>query len=84
MKKLRKVSPQRRKKARKVAEENLDTRASLMMKHPKNCCLCDLPFERTAETVLTWRVTVNESRVRLTCPACSALVQKTIDHHNAD
>ena len=82
MKKLRKVNKAKRKETRKAVEERLASQASLMMKHPKECCLCDAPFVRTKETVLTWQVTVNAERVRLTCPQCSALVEKTIGRYN--
>jgi len=82
VKKLRKVNKAKRKESRKAVEERLASQASLMMKHPKECCLCDTPFVRTKETVLTWRVTVNSERVRLTCPDCSALVDETIGKYN--
>jgi len=80
--KVRKGNKVKRKAKRKVAEEKLSSQASLMMKHPMECCLCDAPFVRTKETVLTWQVTVNAERVRLTCPKCSALVEKTIGRYN--
>lgn len=52
-----------------------ERQAKLIASHPKECCLCDRPFERTPETVQTWHVVVNEERVHLTCPPCWAIVQ---------
>ena len=70
MKKLRKVNKPRRKQARKEAKDRLEKQTAMFLDHPKECCLCEAPFERTAETVKTWQVTVRDSRVRLTCPPC--------------
>ena len=81
MKKLRKVNSQKRKQKSKEAQERLEEQTALIMKHPTACCLCDSPFERTEETVKSWQVTINESRVRLSCPSCTALVRKTVEDH---
>ena len=80
MKKIRKVNTKKRKKERKDAQERLATQASLMMKHPKECCLCDKLFERNHETVKTWQVTITEERVRLTCPECWTLLTKLLEN----
>jgi len=81
MKKLRKVNSRKRKKERRNAEQRLEEQAALMMKHPTACCLCECEFKRTHETVKTWQVTINEGRVRLSCPSCWALVQQTVERH---
>lgn len=81
MKKLRNVASQKRKQKRKEAQQRLEEQTALIMKHPTACCLCDGSFERTQETVKTWQVTINEERVRLTCPSCWALVRETIERH---
>ena len=70
MKKLRKVKPGARKRARKEAQKQLEEHASLMLNHPMECCICEAEFVRTQATVKTWQVVVRESRVRLTCPEC--------------
>ena len=70
MKKIRKVNKAARKQKRQDAQERLEKQTAMFLDHPKNCCLCHTAFERTHETVKSWQVTVKESRVRLTCPAC--------------
>ena len=79
MKKLRKVNKAKRKRERKEAQQLLANRASLMMNHPKECCVCNTEFARTRETVKTWNVTVAEDRVRLTCPKCWATLIKEME-----
>jgi|TARA_R110002126_G_scaffold252967_1_gene396048 hypothetical protein len=59
--------------------EAIERQARLIADHPKECCMCDRPFERTAETVINWHVVVNEERVRLTCPPCWAIVRHTLE-----
>ena len=49
-----------------------------MMKHPKECCICQLKFDRTPETVVEWKIVVREERVRLTCPSCWDTIQEEI------
>ena len=78
MKKLRKVTPGKRKQDRKDAQEDMERRTALFAKHPTECCLCNTKFERTKETVKMWQVTTREDRVRLTCPGCWSILQKGI------
>ena len=75
MKKIRKVNPAKRKKARKALAEA----ASLMLDHPKECVLCKKEFERTAQSVQEWKVTVHETRVHLTCPVCTKIVKGVVE-----
>jgi galactose-1-phosphate uridylyltransferase len=82
MKKLRKVNTRKRKQARKEAQDSLDAKTSMFLDHPKECCLCSTPFERTQETVKTWQVTVRENRVRLTCPTCSKTLAAALEKLN--
>ncbi len=82
MKKLRKVNTQKRKKARKDAQKQLEEKASLFLDHPKECCLCTAPFERTQETVKTWQVTATGNRGRMTCPTCSATLAAALEKLN--
>jgi|TARA_R110002020_G_scaffold20583_2_gene70283 hypothetical protein len=77
--KIRKVNTKKRKKERKEANERLAEQTAQMMKHPKECCVCQTSFERTQETVKTWTVTVNEGRVRLTCPSCWGIIQEVVE-----
>ena len=81
MKKLRKVNRKKRKQKRKDAQETLSERASMMMSHPTECCVCTTPFERNHETVKSWMVTVIEAKktVRLTCPACWKKIGELIE-----
>lgn len=80
MKKLRKVVTKKGKTA-KAIKKLLTEQAALMMNHPKECCVCKEPFERTPETVKTWQVTVLQEKktVRLTCPSCTQLVREALD-----
>ena len=75
------IKPKKKKRASKraAAMEKVERQAKLFASHPTECCLCDRPFERTPETVTTWHVVVNEERVRLTCPACWAIVRHTLE-----
>ena len=77
--KLRKVNTAKRKKDHKEAQERLSTQTSLMMNHPKECCVCENKFHRTKESVLSWHVTVIEERVRLTCPECWESFRATLE-----
>jgi hypothetical protein len=67
------------KKTREEAMEAIERQAKLIADHPTECCMCDRPFERTAETVKNWHVVVNEERVRLTCPPCWAIVRHMLE-----
>lgn len=79
MKKLRKVNKAKRKREHKEAEQLLMSRVSLMMNHPKECCVCNTEFVRTHEAVKTWNVTVADDRVRLTCPECWSALMKELE-----
>jgi len=78
MRKLRKTNPGKRKRDRRATHKKLAAQTSLMMKHPTECCVCAQSFKRTHETVKTWRVTIVEERVRLTCPSCSATISEVL------
>ena len=78
MKKIRKVKRGARKRARKDAEKALQSAAAMFLDHPRECCVCADPFERTKETVISWQVVTRENRVRLTCPNCWALVETVV------
>ena len=84
MKKLRKSTPGKRKQERKNAQEAMERQASLFAKHPTECCVCKSAFERTKETVATWQVTINENRVRLTCPTCWDTIKKAVESRDED
>ena len=83
--KIRKVNTKKRKQERKDARERLAEEASQMLSnHPTECCVCHTKFERTQETVKTWNVTINESRVRLTCPKCWGIIKDRIERLDND
>jgi len=82
MKKLRKVNTNKRKKERKSLQKKLQTQTSLMMKHPKECCVCQAKFNRTPETVMEWKIVVREKRVRLTCPKCWDTISEAMESTN--
>ena len=79
MKKIKKVNTSKRKKKRKEAQEKLQQQASLLSKHPKECCVCHKLFERSHETVKVWQITVIKTRVRLTCPDCWCKVREMVE-----
>jgi hypothetical protein len=81
MKKLRKTTPGKRKQERKNAEEEMQRKVALFAQHPTDCCVCKTVFERTKETVLTWQVTINENRVRLTCPDCWGIINQALENN---
>ena len=78
MKKLRNIKPGLRKKTRREAAAQLEQKSAAFLDHPMECCLCEATFKRTKKTVKTWQVTVNESRVRLTCPPCWGKLNKAL------
>jgi hypothetical protein len=85
MRKLRKVNTKKRKQERKAAQARLASEAAVILEnHPTECCVCQLAFERTHQTVKTWNVTINEKRVRLTCPDCWAIIKKVVEARNED
>ena len=84
MKKIRKVNTNKRKKQRKEAQQRLEKQAAAFLDHPKQCCICQVPFERNPETVKTWHVVVNENRVRLTCPECWGKINEVIGDETND
>lgn len=73
--KLRKVNTKRRKALRKELNKYLAEQAEAFMNHPKECCVCAEPFERTVETTKTWQVLVKEDKIFLSCPACTLRAQ---------
>ena len=79
MKKFRKLNRSKRKVQRKEAQERLAAQTALMMKHPKECCVCDKKFVRNSQTVKTWQVTVREDRVRLTCADCWKVIEEGLE-----
>jgi hypothetical protein len=79
MKKIKRHVPGKKKKQRKELMKRLENQTAAFMDHPKECCACKTPFERTHEAVKTWHVMVRESEVRLTCPRCWALVEKALE-----
>tara|TARA_R100000808_G_C2060249_1_gene91994 strand:+ start:112 stop:369 length:258 start_codon:yes stop_codon:yes gene_type:complete len=82
--KLRKVNTSKRKQKRKAAKEQLQRRAAAFLDHPKECCVCQSPFARTQQTVNTWHVTVQEKRVRLTCPDCWGTIKEIVENNTND
>jgi hypothetical protein len=82
--KIRKVNTNKRKKERKLAQERLQKQTAAFLDHPKECCVCNTPFERTRETVKTWQVVTRENRVRLTCPDCWDKVEGIVEIKNED
>lgn len=84
MKKLRKNTSGKRKQDLKNTEEALARKVALFAQHPTDCCVCKSVFERTKETVMTWQVTINENRVRLTCPTCWSTIKKVVERRDED
>jgi len=84
MKKLRKVNTIRRKQEHNDAQEVMKRQVSMLAKHPTECCVCNVPFERNKETVKTWQVTIREDRVRLTCPECWGIIKEGLERIQND
>ena len=84
MRKLRKVNTNKRKKARKDAQEKLQKQTAAFLDHPNECCVCKVKFERTKQTVKTWQVVIRENRVRLTCPKCWGIINEVVEKRNED
>jgi hypothetical protein len=84
MKKLRSIKPGRRKRERKDAQKIMERQVSMLAEHPTECCVCNIPFERTKEAVKTWQVTIREDRVRLTCPSCWGIIKEGLERIQND
>lgn len=80
MKKIRKVDTKKRKQEGKDAQVALQKQTAALLNHPKECCICKASFERTAETVKSWHVVVNDILVRLTCPKCWGIIQEAMEN----
>ena len=79
MKKLRRVNTQKRKTERKLAQERMEKQAASFARHPKECCVCGMPFERNHTTVKTWHVVVKGEKTFLTCPDCWGRIQEKLE-----
>jgi hypothetical protein len=80
MKKLRKVNTKKRKLERKEAQAKLAAQTALILEnHPTECCVCQVAFERTRQTVKTWNVTITGDVIRLTCPACWKRIKENVE-----
>lgn len=68
----RKIKRRNQRARDKDAINEMSRQLEHMQNMPSACTICDVPFERTRETVDTWRVECNfESGVtRLLCPKC--------------
>ncbi len=77
--KIRKIDTNARKRRRKEAMKELEAKAAAFLDHPTECCVCHAIFERNKETVKSWHVTVDEDRVRLTCPGCWGTVTALVE-----
>jgi|TARA_R110000796_G_scaffold237092_1_gene356929 hypothetical protein len=84
MKKIRRHIPGKQKKNRKAVQERLEKQTASFGKHPKECCVCSTPFERTKETVKTWQVVIKSERVRLTCPDCWDIIEKVVEKEHEE
>ena len=84
--KLRKVNTAARKKKQKSAQAALQARTSMLLDIPEECCVCQAGFDKKSkEMAQTWHVVVYDERkvIRLTCPGCWELVEKTTEETNA-
>lgn len=77
--KIKKVDTNKRKKMRKNAQKILERQTAMFLDHPKECCVCSTPFERTKKTVQSWQVVTRDQRVRLTCPTCWTKVEEALE-----
>ncbi len=77
----------KKKKAKAVALESqnkMKKQLNMFERLPESCSACALPFPRTREAHMTWRVTVrtHEQQVRLFCPSCQEKAKKLVENNN--
>jgi hypothetical protein len=78
--KIKKTNTKKRKQKRKDAQASLQKQTAAFLNHPRECCVCKTVFERTAETVKSWHVVVNDTVVRLTCPKCWNIIMEAMEN----
>ena len=68
----RKIKRRKQRTRDKDAINEMSQQLEHMQNMPHNCATCDTPFERTHETVNTWRIECNfeSGATRLLCPKC--------------
>ena len=62
-------------------EDALTTQTALFSKLPEECLMCELPFDKTDNAMVTsWSVVVREDKgvVRLYCPDCWTAAQRIV------
>ena len=66
----RKIRRRRAREEEKKAIKKMSKQLEHMQNMPSNCTVCDAPFERTRETVDSWRVECDfeTGNIRLLCP----------------
>ncbi len=77
----------KKKKAKAVALESqnkMKKQLNMFERLPESCSACALPFPRTREAHMTWRVTVrtHAQQVRLFCPSCQEKAKKLVENNN--
>jgi hypothetical protein len=86
MPKIRKTNTTQRKKTRKLAQEALKQKTSMLLDMPEKCCVCNDAFDKKSRLMAqTWHVVVFESKkiVRLSCPACWEKIETEVGEPNA-
>jgi len=65
-------------------EDPLTAKTALFSKLPEECLMCELPFDKTDNAMVTsWSVVVREDKgvVRLYCPDCWSAAQKVVEKY---
>ena len=65
----------------RLAQKKVSKQAALMMQTPKECFVCNKPFDKTSETVKEWKIAVYEDRkiLKLYCPQCWKQAKDVVD-----
>ena len=75
----RKIRRKKEKQIKKDLDKDMSEKLNMFDALPEECLTCESPFDKKdKEMVSSWRVVVNEERVRLYCPDCWEMAQNVI------
>ncbi len=75
----RKLTRKQDKEARKF-EKKLAKKLNMFENLPENCLVCEKEYDKkNKEQAMSWRVVVKPDAVRLYCPECWTLAEKTLE-----
>lgn len=84
-KKLKRTAKKKKDKAQaQQQQEQLKKQMNMFDRLPQTCSACEVPFPKTREAHMSWKVVVRnqEQQVRLFCPACLEKASKLVEEQS--